>query len=341
MNKNDLARKYIDKFPNTAKKTIARKLKEDYPKLYKSVEDARWVVRFVSGQAGHQRRLRMINKDHLDDNAKKLLNIFDGFEAGDINDFEIYQIPKNIKRCGIFSDHHIPYHDADAILKTLVFFKKKEVDCIILNGDVMDCYMESRFVKDPTKRRFKGELDLVKDFLRRLRDAFPNVLIVYKEGNHEERHEALLKVKAPMWYDIEAFRLDELLGLRELEIPYVNKKRIIQSGKLNIIHGHEFGYSTYNPVNPARGFFTKAKENVVGGHHHRSSENPEPSMTGKLISAWSIGCMCDLHPEYLPINKWNLGFGVQTIVDEHGNYRFDNKKMLIEKDKDKSVYTIV
>lgn len=340
--KTQLVRKYIKKFDGFPKKSIARKLVKDYPDKFKDVEDARANIRRISGAMGDYHLNMVKDKTLYDDRARALVGSFDGWEAGDINDFEPYQVPKNITKIGYLSDLHIPYHDRGAILTALDFFLRKEVDCIILNGDIIDCYMLSRFQKDPTKRSFKGELDLTRDFLERLREVFSNALILFKEGNHEERFEAILKIKAPELYDVPEFKLDVLLRLNELDIIYLNKKRIIQAGKLNVLHGHEFGRQVFSPVNPARGFYMRAKENILAGHHHQSSKHSEPSLTSKPISAWSLGCLSDLHPEYMPINKWNLGFGVQTIIDDRGNFRFDNKEILVEKiDKDNNRYTIV
>lgn len=337
-----LAREYVSKFPDHKKRTIAKVLARDYPDVFKNMEEARTNVRIVTGSYGNAMRKDVKNKSMYDERAKSLLSIFDDFEFGDLNDFDAYEIPKNIKKIGHMGDIHIPYHNKEAVILALEFFLKKEVDCIIINGDLIDCYSLSRFQKDPTKRRFKGELDLTKDFLKRVREAFPDVLIVYKEGNHEERFEAILKIKAPEFFDVAEFKLDVLLRLRELDIQYVGNKKIIHAGKLNVLHGHEFGRQLWSPVNPARGAYMRAKENVVIGHHHQTSEHSEPSLNKKEIAAWSLGCLSDMNPEYMPINRWNLGFGVQTMIDDRGNFRFDNKKILVEKiGNNKYNYSIV
>ena len=62
----------------------------------------------------------------------------------------------------------------------------------------------------------------------------------------------------------------------------IRNKRILLAGKLNIIHGHELARGLTDPVNPARGFYNKAKNNVIGGHHHRTSEHPESDINGNL-----------------------------------------------------------
>ena len=99
----------------------------------------------------------------------------------------------------------------------------------------------------------------------------------------------------------------------------------MKAGDLNIIHGHEFGGSVFSPVNIARGLFLRGKVSAMQGHNHQSSEHSESNMNGELTTTWSLGCLCELHPAYLPINKWNHGF---AIVDIDGqNFEVRNKRI--------------
>ena len=65
------------------------------------------------------------------------------------------------------------------------------------------------------------------------------------------------------------------LRLEEHGITYIPDNQQIKAGKLNIIHGHEFGGSFFNPVNAARGLFMRAKASVLAGHNHQTSEHQE------------------------------------------------------------------
>jgi len=94
-----------------------------------------------------------------------------------------------------------------------------------------------------------------------------------------------------------------------------------------VIHGHEYKNAITSPANPARTFFLRTKDNTAGGHYHQTSEHPEPSIKGKLITCWSIGCLCDLHPKYMPLNKWNNGFAKYERYDENF-WHIDNKKII-------------
>jgi predicted phosphodiesterase len=223
-------------------------------------------------------------------------------------EWEPYVIPPSVTRLLILSDVHIPYHNVEAVTLALQYGKDKNVNGIMLNGDILDFYGLSTFEKDPRKRRFSDELEMGRQFLRVLRKEFEGVPIYYKLGNHCERYERYLRIKAPELLDVSEFRLDVLLKFGELGVELIDDKRIVKFGKLNIMHGHEFGKSVFSPVNPARGLYMRGKENCIAGHNHQTSSHVEPSMNGHVVNTWSTGCLCELHPAYMPINKWNLGF---------------------------------
>ena len=81
-----------------------------------------------------------------------------------------------------------------------------------------------------------------------------------------------------------------------------------------------------SPVNPARGLFLKGYECAIESHYHRTSEHTEPTLLDKVITTWSLGCLCDLHPDYAPLNKWNHGFGLLYIDDK--GWKFVNKRIV-------------
>jgi hypothetical protein len=67
----------------------------------------------------------------------------------------------------------------------------------------------------------------------------------------------------------------------------------------------------------------KAKAHCVIGHHHQTSEHSEKDMHGNVITTFSTGCLCGLSPEYLPYNKWNLGW-MFVERDEEGEVQVRN-----------------
>lgn len=306
-----LVQETMSQFPHMATLTLARKLLSDYPEVYASLDSARSAVRYYRGTMGKKNRTQIGMTERPEPaqhaNAMGIPNPFH-LPDSDEPEWEPYVIPPSVTRLLVLSDVHIPYHNIEAVTLALQYGKAKNVNGIMLNGDILDFYGLSSFEKDPRKRRFSEELEMGRQFLRVLRKEFDGVPIYYKLGNHCERYERYLRIKAPELLDVSEFRLDILLKFGELGIELIDDMRIVHFGRLNIMHGHEFGRSVFSPVNPARGAYMRAKENCIIGHHHQTSSHAEPTMNGKVINTWSTGCLCELHPSYMPINKWNRGF---------------------------------
>lgn len=301
----------LEKYPNLPSQTLARKLIADYPEIYNTINSARGAVRYYRGQIGknNRKKIQMTEKPQAGSfaNAMGIPNPFFLPET-DETEWLPYDIPASVTRLLILSDVHIPYHNIEAVTLALQYGKERNVNGIMLNGDILDFYGLSSFEKDPRKRRFSEELEMGRQFLKILRKEFDGVPIYFKLGNHCERYERYLRIKAPELLDVSEFRLDVLLKFGEIGVELIDDKRIVKFGKLNIMHGHEFGKSVFSPVNPARGLYMRGKENCIAGHNHQTSSHVEPTMNGHVINTWSTGCLCELHPSYMPINKWNLGF---------------------------------
>jgi predicted phosphodiesterase len=226
---------------------------------------------------------------------------------------------------GILSDVHVPYHSEIAVAAAVGFLKDQELSALLLNGDIADFYAISRYMKDPKQRDFKGELEAVRDFLAYLRQEFPDIPIVYKTGNHEERFSHWLFQHAAEICDDHRMSLTAWLDLIKHDIELVEDKRPVLLGKLPVLHGHELPSGMAAPVNVARGAFMKTLSTVMVGHSHRTSNHSESDMWHKETGCWSTGCLCDLRPEYARINRWNWGFAMVAIhkggaFDVH-NYR--------------------
>jgi hypothetical protein len=102
---------------------------------------------------------------------------------------------------------------------------------------------------------------------------------------------------------------------------------MVKCGELCILHGHEWVKGLVNPVNPARGAFLRTIDCTLVGHGHRTSQHTETSTTGRQITCYSLGCLCQLHPDYAVLNRWNHGFGVLDTT-QAGEWRFVNYRIL-------------
>jgi predicted phosphodiesterase len=298
-----------------SKKKLGELLRHRYPTVFKSAEAGRDAVRRVTGSHGVQNR--KVIKTRIEWLGLQL-------PEPEKNDYSKFNVKE--ERIGILSDIHFPYYDKEALEAAIRFLIKWKPDCIILNGDIVDAYSLSRFEKDPRARSFSYELDMLRNFILKLKKLFPNARIIFKAGNHSDRYEKTILQRVPELADLNLFTFEAVIQAKELGIDVVKSKRIIKAGKLNIIHGHEVPMGIIGPVNPARGFFLKTKANVLGGHFHRSSEHMEQDINGQVVGAWSTGCLCDLNPKYMPINNWNSGFA--TVENFGSDFKVTNLKII-------------
>lgn len=317
-----VARAYRKKWPQLPTLALARLLYKENPELYTNVDMARLALRRIEGKQGPKSRARIDKSLFLtEDRPKNPYNL----PPTDAKKILPYILPEDCSRILLLADIHFPYHDVAALTLALDYGRKNKVDTIILNGDILDCHHLSRFEKDPRKKSFKDEMDICRGFLKTLRKKFPKAAIIYKCGNHDLRYEKYLMQKAPELFGNAEFELKNLLGLKELDIDWVEDKTIIKLAALNILHGHEYRQGIMSPVNVARGLFMKAKTIAIQAHSHRTSENTVVTLNGDMITTWSIGCLCELQPSYDPYNEWNLGF---AFIEREGEiFHVQNKRI--------------
>lgn len=226
----------------------------------------------------------------------------------------------------VLSDLHLPYHDESALSLAIATGRRSKVVGVLLNGDTLDSHEISRFDHDPSAPRYREEIECGKKFLACLRYMFPAARIVWKDGNHDERLQTYIMRHAPALFGFPEIQLSALLHCDEYGVEHVGGKRVIRLGKLNVVHGHEYPGGVFSPVNPARGLFLKARSVALCGHSHQTSEHHEPDITGAGMAAWSTGCLCQLHPPYAPLSKWNHGFAV-VRVEQDGTFSVRNLRV--------------
>jgi len=221
-----------------------------------------------------------------------------------------------------------PYHvDQYAQIIPLVLQKIQERETLIskvhlttelTKSDNLHIHMAVKTTCSLSNTVFKTLMDIIKKVF--------NAKIYYKMGNHCERYEHFLWMKAHELVGVDEFDFGNIIKARAEGIEMIKDKRVVKAGDLSIIHGHEFGGGIFSPVNVARGLYMRGKVSAMQGHSHVTSENTELDMDGKMITTWSVGCLCELNPQYRPLaNKYNHGF---AIVDIDGKeYQVRNKRI--------------
>lgn len=310
----------LKKFPNTPLLTLAKKIYAEEPLHFSNVEHIRKTLSYHAGKNGAKNREKLKDKSMLQEVSYKYAP-FESIPQSFEEIREPYVLGSATKKILILSDIHFPYHNAKALKAAIDKGVQEQVDCIILNGDILDFYQLSDFSKDPSKPTLRKELELGRWFLKELRLAFPKAQIYYKIGNHEMRLERWLKVKAPEIIDCDEFRLDILLEFNKHHVILIDKYTVIKAGNLNIIHGHE--YKGAGGVYPAKYIYSKSKVNTICGHYHRSSTYLDKNMDGHYHGGFSTGCLCELSPDYMPYNEWVHGFAIVTMK-QNGNFSVQN-----------------
>jgi predicted phosphodiesterase len=326
--------KYMSEFigRDFANRTLARKIVLENPHLFtnnqKDIEVVRSMIRYRRNAVGDSYRDRYEHAHLYERTEQKPSEYMAQFltKAEEPKERDWY-LPQQHKKILVLSDLHIPYHNTDAILTALDYGFEAGIDGIYLNGDVIDFARISRWQKDPAVPSAQVEIDAVYEFLYGLKGF--DMPIYYKMGNHEDRWNAYLIQNAPELHSLDAMQMESILKLDELDIELIDSKTKAHFGKLLVIHGHEFGESFFSPVNPARGLFLKAKTSVLAGHNHQTSTHHENDLNGNPTATFSVGCLCDLSPDYRPyaFTKWNVGFAIVDI-EEDGYFTVHNKRIM-------------
>lgn len=308
------ARDLCAKFPNHPARSLARKLVEESNGAL-TLDQARGRIRQQFGQRGGRRNYG--RGRHVRPPRKPGEGV--AMPESVAEDWRPHLL-EVVGSVGILSDVHVPYHDETAVRAAVEHMQAAGVKALLLNGDIADFYALSRFEKDPQQRDFKGELAAVRQFVAWLRQEFPDAVIVYKAGNHEERFKHFLWQHAPEFAGEPTMSLAAWLHLAPQEITLVEDQRPVMLGRLPVLHGHELPKGLAAPVNVARGAFLRTLASVLVGHSHRTSGHAETDMWHQELFCWSAGCLCNLTPEYARINRWNHG---AAIVDVHADGQFD------------------
>lgn len=324
LNRADTARQYRSKYPDYPTLKLARIMYEQEKLLFKDVENARSTLRYIEGKRGKLFKSED-KKAYIVPNRP-----YNPYKIPESDEEKYEPFILQHKKVAIINDLHVPYHDIDAISCAIDKAVKEGCDAWFINGDLIDMHTLSRFVRNPKAKNFAQELQMAADTIKILKNAL-NAPVYLKLGNHEERYEMFLKTKATELAGVEDFDLNNLLKKR-CDVTVIGDKRIVKIGKLICLHGHEGGKSIMSPVNIARGLFLKGKASAICGHHHRTSEHTEQTFNGDIITTFSVGALCGLNPQYLPIgNNWNHGMAIcETNGEEFHvrNYRIYKGKIL-------------
>lgn len=321
--KSETAKKYRTKHPEMPTLKLARIMYDENKLLFKDVENARSILRYIEGKQGSKLKADVAHKEFIKDEPRPYnpYNLPDS-DGKDIPPFEV----KGHKRALLIGDVHLPYHDIEAITVCFDNAKKEKPDLVILGGDLIDCFQLSKYARDPRLRKFSEELEQLEQFVEAVKRTF-DCRILYKFGNHEIRYEHYLFQKAEELVGVHEFELKNIIQKRAKDVEIIGDKTIIMLNELPVLHGHEFNRGFFNPVNVARGLHLRAKVSALQFHAHKTSEHTETDLHGAIKTTWSVGCLAHLKAPYDPYNNWNSGFCMVDLDANGVDYDVRNKRI--------------
>jgi len=225
---------------------------------------------------------------------------------------------------GVITDLHIPYHDEAALEAALDYFERQCVDVIVILGDAIDFYKISRWIKNPKKKSVSGEIKDTRNFLTDLRARFPKARIIYKKGNHEDRLDAYIMAGASEIYDLVDQLLEQQLGLKELEIEFIEDPFAL--GRLWFLHGHEKPGGSYNPEYITNVIFKYVLDHFIVGHFHRNQTKPFKQIGGSVFWGGALGYLAG-EMDYAKINQWSQGVAI-IRMEKSGHFRPEIKTIV-------------
>lgn len=319
----ELARAIVEKYIEIAlknkkqfsKKYLATVLYSENPDVYKDSEMARLYIRTVLQARGNRKQ----KKD--DEIARRFALIPE--TINEVENTEPFIIPDFVKNALVIADIHGRFYDKSALEIAINDGVKHGCDSVIILGDYMDFYQDSKFDKDPSLAYIFEEQEWGQDVLSMLQDTFKYVLL--KKGNHDVRREKRIErllVTKPELTGLTNYQ--DYLFFEGSNVKFVEDYNHIVFGKLNMFHGHEYYgggiHIAYNRLH-------KTFDNSISAHSHVTNSVGIKTINNEFYGSWTIGCLCKLFAKYFPKNNWNHGFA-RIEKENSGDFEVNNRRII-------------
>jgi predicted phosphodiesterase len=323
--KTKLIQKTIDANPEASNHRLASILTNKYGEYFPTKEIARTTLRRRLGKSGEQLRKEIKTRAVVKPDRSGPTTF--AMPRSKATPWDPYLIKSGT--IAILADIHFPKHDEKALKLAVEHIKSQgPVEHLLLLGDVADAHEFSAWAKSPKAIDTADSLRSVRQGLIWLASQFPKSKILYKFGNHEERLDKYCWQRAPELVGVAHISWEGLLKIDEelkpipqlQKMTFVADQRPILAGRLPIFHGHELKVSSYNPSAAAN---RKLNDSVVFGHHHKATSHSSCDWLHNYTTAWSVGCLCDLRPDYARINHWSHGHAIVQVA-KSGNFQVQN-----------------
>jgi hypothetical protein len=106
---------YLEKFPNSPSKTLAKKIYSENEAYFENFEQVYSRVRYHRGQIGTHHRKHLKNREFQKELKTKVMQNFVSLPSSLSQKRGTFTFPTGCRKLGVIGDLHIPYHDEDAI----------------------------------------------------------------------------------------------------------------------------------------------------------------------------------------------------------------------------------
>lgn len=245
----------------------------------------------------------------------------------------------NAEKALVINDLHFPFQCSRAIEVCLKVTDKFKPDTIFINGDLVDQWEISSFVKNPSKfakNNLAGEINEARLWLTQLRKRFPLAKIIYIFGNHEYRWLKYIAANARSLSGLRGLTLEDQLDCPKLRIEVINSGNRESSylwGKLLIGH---FDRVAKNSAYTAKALIEDKGISLLQGHVHRGGSHFK-RVYDRDIVGYENFCLCDRNPEYVDRPNWQLGFSL-VYKDSVSDSFYVEQHPILEIKKGKSLH---
>ena len=213
----------------------------------------------------------------------------------------------------IGSDIHIPFQDDRAVACFIKYCKEKQPEAIVLNGDILDMFMLSKFTKGEGRNPLE-EITMCRGLLEMIRKACPTSDIYYVIGNHENRLEKYVLSKAPelasLIEDVFSIIKTEDFKIRGCASLTINDNFVCKHGTLL---GNKSGLSAIKEMENAY---------MSGATGHCFSEDVE------VLTQRGWKKIIDINPDRDLVGTYNKETGAFEYNEVREKFVYDNYKKL-------------
>ncbi len=223
-----------------------------------------------------------------------------------------------MKKFLICSDIHGSLMDKRATDACLAFTADFKPDIRVIAGDLWDFAAIRRGAsEDERQLSMREDYEAGANFARAFfRHGKENHLML---GNHDVRPWDLLHSTDGVRRDLGVEMVSQIKGVaaqcRASLIPYDSREGVLEIGHLKVVHGYHTGMA-------ACAAHSRIYGNVVFGHIHSIESFQTPGLNQQ--EARSIGCLCNLNPDYANRKtgklRWAHGWGYGFLFN-NGTYQ--------------------